>query len=118
VVKANSEVGENIQVTAADGHVLDAYVAAPSQTPRGALVVIQDAFGIGHYIRSVSDAYSADGYVTIAPALYDRQRRGAVFDYSPESHKAAARCRAALNHAASAVLARSRTLEFFRRHIG
>jgi len=96
-VKANGEVGENIQLTVADGHLLDAYVAAPGRTPRGALVVIQDAFGIGHYIRSVRDAHSADGYVTIAPALYDRKQRGAVFDHSPESHKAAARCRAALS---------------------
>jgi carboxymethylenebutenolidase len=98
-VKADNEIGADIQLTAADGHVFDAYMALPSQSPRGALVVIQDAFGIGIYIRSVCDAYCADKYITIAPALYDRQQRGAVFDHSPESHKAAARCRAALNWA-------------------
>jgi carboxymethylenebutenolidase len=97
VVKPDNEIQTSTQITAADGHVFDAYMAVPSQTPRGALVVIQDAFGIGPYIRSVCDAYCADGYLTITPALYDRQQRGAVFDHSPESHKAAARCRAALN---------------------
>jgi carboxymethylenebutenolidase len=87
----------DIQLRAEDGHVFDAYVATPSQAPRGALVIIQDAFGLGRYIRSVCDAYCADGYVTIAPALYDRQQREAVFDHSPDSHKAAGRFRAALN---------------------
>jgi carboxymethylenebutenolidase len=96
-VKANDQFGTDIQLRAADGHVFDAYVAAPRHTPRGALVVIQDAFGVGHYIRSVCDSYCADGYMAIAPALYDRQQRGSVFDHSPESHKAAARFRVALN---------------------
>ena len=96
-MKADAEVGTDIELAAADNHVFDAYMAAPSGAPRGALVVIQDAFGIGSYIRSVCDSYSADGYITVAPALYDRQQRGAVFDHSPESHKVAARCRAALN---------------------
>ena len=96
-VEANGQVGTDIQLRAKDGHVFDAYVAAPRQTPRGALVVIQDAFGVGHYIRSVCDSYCADGYVAIAPALYDRQQRAAVFDHSPGSHKAAARFRADLN---------------------
>jgi carboxymethylenebutenolidase len=97
LVEAQGNFRGDIQLTAADGHVLDAYMAVPNEIPRGALVVIQDAFGLGHYIRSVCDAYCADGYITVAPALYDRQQRGAVFDHSPESHKAAARCRAALN---------------------
>jgi carboxymethylenebutenolidase len=96
-MKINAEIRANTRLTAADGHVFDTYLASPGQTPRGALVVIQDAFGLGHYIRSVCDSYCADGYVCVAPALYDRQRRGAVFDHSPESHKQAARCRASLN---------------------
>lgn len=95
-LQSDGQLGTDLQLTAEDGHVFEAYMAT-AQTPRGALIVIQDAFGVSRYIRSVCDAYCADGYTTIAPALYDRQQRGAVFDHSPESHKAAGRFRSALN---------------------
>jgi carboxymethylenebutenolidase len=96
-VEAHGQLGTDIRLTSADGHVFDAYLVEPRTAPRGALVIAQDAFGLGRYIRSVCDRYCAQGYVAIAPALYDRQQRGSVFDHSPESHKAAARFRAALN---------------------
>lgn len=60
--------GDMVSLTATDGHVLDAYVARPEGHPRGALVVAQDAYGVGTYIRSVCDSYAADGYVAVAPA--------------------------------------------------
>ena len=37
------------------------------------------------HIRAVCDAYAASGYVTAAPAIYDRQQRGATFDYDEAS---------------------------------
>ena len=91
-------MGNNLDITAADGHVLAAYFAAPKGKPRGGLVVIQEAFGVTAYVRSVCDAYAKDGYASIAPALYDRQRRDAAFDDSsaPEALAEARRLRAAL----------------------
>jgi carboxymethylenebutenolidase len=89
--------GEAVSLTAADGHVLEAYVARPEGRPRGALVVAQDAYGVGAYIRSVCDSYAANGYVAIAPAIYDRQQRSAVFDHSPESQARARHLRAGLD---------------------
>jgi len=76
-------MGTNLDLTASDGHVLAAYLALPESKPRGGLVVIQEAFGVTAYVRSVCDAYARDGYASIAPAIYDRQRRDAVFDGSP-----------------------------------
>ena len=71
-------------LTAADGHTFSAYVAQPAGTPRGALVVVQEIFGVNSHVRSVADGYAADGYLAIAPALFDRVERGVEFGYSAD----------------------------------
>jgi carboxymethylenebutenolidase len=68
-------VGKTIELKAADGHSFDAYVAEPAGKPRGAVVVIPEIFGINAHIRSVADGYAADGYLAVAPALFDRAQR-------------------------------------------
>jgi carboxymethylenebutenolidase len=75
---------ETIEIEADDGHRLTACIATPTGEPRGAIVVIQTAFGVDDYLRDVCRSYAGDGYVSIAPALYDRQRRDAVFELTPE----------------------------------
>lgn len=75
---------ETIDLMAADGHRLAAVLAWPDDAPRGGLVIIQDTYGIGDYIRSVAADYAALGYACIVPALYDRQQRGADFPRTPE----------------------------------
>ena len=77
-------MGERIDIAAADGHRLSAYLATPHGAARGGLVVIQTAFGVDDYLRGVCESYARDGYVAIAPALYDRQRRDAVFEHTPD----------------------------------
>ncbi len=54
-------MGKTIQLTASDGHELDAYRADPEGPPRGAIVIIQEIFGVNGHIRSVCDGYAADG---------------------------------------------------------
>lgn len=71
-----------IELTSADGHSFKAYVARPSGTPRGAIIVAPEIFGINSHIRSVADGYAADGYLAIAPALFDRAQRGYETGYS------------------------------------
>ena len=71
-------------LTAADGHTFSAYVAQPTSTPHGALVVVQEIFGVNSHVRSVADGYAADGYLAIAPALFDRVERGVEFGYSAD----------------------------------
>jgi carboxymethylenebutenolidase len=65
-------MGERIRLRAADGHELGAYRAAPSGKPRGGVVVLQEIFGVNSHIRDVADAFAAEGYLALAPALYDR----------------------------------------------
>jgi carboxymethylenebutenolidase len=76
-------MGQFIKLTAADGHVLSAYEAKPAGAPRGAVVVIQEIFGVNDHIRKVADGYAADGYVAIAPAIFDRIQPGIELGYTP-----------------------------------
>ena len=68
-------VGEWTELTAADGHCLDMYAARPRGKPKGAIVVLQEIFGVNDHIRSVCDRLSEAGFVAGAPALFDRMRR-------------------------------------------
>jgi len=65
-------MGEYVSLKASDQHELSAYRADPADTPAGAVVVIQEIFGVNSHIRSVADGYAKAGYVAIAPALFDR----------------------------------------------
>jgi carboxymethylenebutenolidase len=60
-----------IELTAGDGHKFSAYRADPDGTPKGAVVVVQDFFGIDSQIKKLADQFAASGYVTIAPSLFD-----------------------------------------------
>jgi carboxymethylenebutenolidase len=65
-------MGSDLTLTAEDGHVLGAYRADPTAAPRGGVVVAQEIFGVNEHIREVCDGFAGDGYVALAPALYDR----------------------------------------------
>lgn len=65
-------MGEKVKLRAADGFQLGAYVARPEGEPIGGLVVIQEIFGVNAHIRSVADGYAKDGFLAIAPAIFDR----------------------------------------------
>ena len=91
-------MGKIIQLEAGDGHAFDAYRADPDGKARGGLVVMQEAFGVNEHIRAVCDAYAASGYVTAAPAIYDRQQRDATFDYDEASWGRAREFRARIDY--------------------
>jgi carboxymethylenebutenolidase len=74
-------MSETDRLRASDGHELDAYVSRPSATPISGLVVLQEAFGVNHHIRSVADSYAKDGFLAVAPALFDRIKRGVELGY-------------------------------------
>ena len=77
-------MGDTLTLIAEDGHKFSAYRATPSGTPRGGLVVVQEIFGVNQHIRKVADGFAADGYVAIAPALFDRVERGYETGYGPQ----------------------------------
>jgi carboxymethylenebutenolidase len=67
---------------ARDGHEFNAWLAPAVGTPRGAIVLAQEIFGVNRHIRRVADDFAAQGYLTIAPCLFDRVRRGIELGYS------------------------------------
>ncbi|MGJ5175225.1 dienelactone hydrolase family protein [Bradyrhizobium oligotrophicum] len=77
-------MGQDIKLTASDGFELGAYRADPIGTAKGALVVIQEIFGVNHHIRSICDRLAAAGYVAIAPAIFDRVEPNFTSGYSPD----------------------------------
>jgi len=82
-------MSEYITLHAADGHALNAYVARPAAEPIAALVVVQEIFGVNAHIRAVADGYAADGFLAVAPALFDRIQPGVELGYEGDDYKTA-----------------------------
>src|SRR5687768_12042514 len=81
-------MGKTIELTATDGHRFSAYRADAPGRLRGAIIVVQEIFGVDHHIKAVTDGFAADGYVAIAPALFDRFARNVDMGYTPETIQA------------------------------
>jgi carboxymethylenebutenolidase len=77
-------MGQTITLTASDDFKLGAYRADPSTPPKGAIVVIQEIFGVNSHIRNVCDRLASAGYVAIAPAIFDRIEPNFQSGYSPD----------------------------------
>jgi carboxymethylenebutenolidase len=75
-------MGISVELAAADGHRLAAYVAEPKGKPHGGIVVIQEIFGVTRHIRAVADQYAAAGFLAVAPALFDRVERNVEVPYT------------------------------------
>lgn len=75
-------MGNMIELKSADGTLVPAYEARPAGRPRGAVVVIQEIFGVNSHIRSVADGYAAEGYLAVAPACFHRVRPGVELGYT------------------------------------
>lgn len=77
-----------INLTAADGMVVPAYVARPAGQPRGAIVVVQEIFGVNSHIRAVADRLAAQGYLAVAPSIFHRVKPGVELGYADADMKA------------------------------
>src|SRR5580692_1113287 len=62
---------EFVTLDISDGTQMRAYVARPSQ-PRVGLLVLQEAFGVNHHMRDVTERFAREGYLAIAPELFHR----------------------------------------------
>lgn len=73
---------KDITINALDGHKMGGYIARPETTPKAGLIILQEIFGITAHIRRVADSFAAEGYLAIAPALFDRLETGIELEYS------------------------------------
>jgi carboxymethylenebutenolidase len=77
----------HLNLKAADGFELKAYVAEPEGAPRAALIILPEIFGVNSHIRSVTDRYAQHGYLAIAPNMFDRVQRDLDLGYSDDDVK-------------------------------
>lgn len=75
-------MSETVKLKASDGHELGAYVSRPNGAPIAGLLVIQEAFGVNAHIRSVADRYAREGFLAMAPAMFDRIERDVDLGYT------------------------------------
>lgn len=75
-------MGQWITIKGADGFAVPAWQAAPEGTARGAIVVLQEIFGVNAHIRTVADRLAARGWWALAPAMFERVRPGVDLGYS------------------------------------
>lgn len=75
-------MGQWVTLKSADGFEVPAWQAAPDTPARGALVVLQEIFGVNAHIRAVVDRLAARGWWAIAPATFERVRPGVDLGYT------------------------------------
>lgn len=71
-----------IELSAADGFVFPVYTAQPTGPVRGAVVVVQEIFGVNAHIRAVADGYAAQGYLALAPSTFHRVQPDVALAYT------------------------------------
>lgn len=73
-------MGHWIELETTHGRIA-AWRAESIGKPRGAIVVIQEIFGVNAHIRSVAESFASEGYVALAPAFFDVLEPGVELDY-------------------------------------
>ena len=89
-------MGKFIDLKAADGFTFPAYVAEAQGKAKGAMVVLQEIFGVNSHIQDVVDRFAAQGYFAIAPALFERVEKGVNIGYNEATMKAGIALKAAV----------------------
>jgi carboxymethylenebutenolidase len=85
-----------VNLASSDGFSFPAYVAKPQGKPKGAVVVLQEIFGVNSHIRSVADGYAAEGYLAVAPSTFHRVKQGVELGYAAEDMAAGIALKAAV----------------------
>lgn len=70
----------DVMVDGSDGP-LRLYKARPAGIPKGAIVVVQEAFGVNPHIEDVTRRAASAGYLAIAPDFFHRSGEGCVVEY-------------------------------------
>lgn len=90
----------SIELTAPDGFRFPVYVSKPAlrdgQAPVAAIVVLQEIFGVNRHVRSMADRFAAQGYLALAPDLFQRSQAGVELGYTPDDVVQGARLKASI----------------------
>ena len=77
-------MGETLHLNSSGMQCISAYRAAPSVSPKGGIVVVQEIFGVNAHIRSLVERFAEHGYMAIAPAFFDHLESGVELDYDAQ----------------------------------
>lgn len=77
----SKRLGDAIALTASDGHRFSAYRAGDGAL---GLVVVQEIFGVNNHIRNTVDRFAQQGFVAVAPALFERIGPGLELGYEQD----------------------------------
>ena len=89
-------MGQFVDLTASDGFSFPAWVARPDGPPRGAVVVLQEIFGVNAHIRAVADRFAARGFLAVAPSTFHRVQAGVELGYTSDDMQAGMALKAAV----------------------
>ncbi|MDH4448551.1 MAG: dienelactone hydrolase family protein [Acidovorax sp.] len=89
-------MGQFVDLTSSDGVKVPAWVATPDGAPKGAVVVLQEIFGVNSHIRAVADRFAARGFLAVAPATFHRVQSGVELGYTAEDMQAGMGLKAAV----------------------
>ncbi len=98
-------MGQDITLTSSDGFEFDAYRCEAEGIPKGAVIVVQEIFGVNEHIRDVTERFANVGYTAIAPALYDRWHKSFDGGYNPDDMSAGRDLKAQANAELDKVMA-------------
>ena len=73
-------MGQTISISTRHGRI-SAWQAKPHDKPRGAVIVVQEIFGVNAHVRQVADRFANHGYLAVAPALFDLVHPGTELAY-------------------------------------
>ncbi len=90
-------MGQEIEISAADGGRFAGYLALPRTMPAPGAIVLPEVYNTNPHIRSVADGYADDGFVVIAPDIYWRQEPGSYLAYTAEGRAKAQALRAQMD---------------------
>ncbi len=73
---------EYVTLAVSDGTSMKAYVARPDGPAKGAMLILQEAFGVNPHIRDITERFAREGYLSIAPELFHRTGEGVECGYT------------------------------------
>ena len=91
-------MGRFVKLQSPDGHAFDAYLAEPKGVARGGLIVGMEMYGINSYLTAVCDKFAKEGYLVIAPALFDRLVPGSILPYDDAGNRRGKELSAIVDH--------------------
>lgn len=75
---------QHTQFNTSDGHQLSACLCDSGTEAKAVLIIVQEIFGLTEHMCSLTQRFAENGYISVAPALFDRITRGSILPYSAD----------------------------------